>query len=330
MPRTPDFHTVVAALLRFFRSVVRYMRIAAVYLGKTIRSGLTMLRPAADQEASDTRRVYRTRRIVVGVALLIVVAVVVWAVFGLFSGAAQSSQAASPNAQSQQTQQSQQKQKSQKSKKATQQSESDGQTQQTQKTNKTRYTPLTDAQKTEMASKAEQTAQQSGKPQVNVTYCIRVDDPNSNKQEFEDGVFSTLNNPKGWARAGVTFTQEPDSQSNTCDMTIVLAPASQMTSYSEGCSEEYSCRVGNNVIINTDRWNGGTQSWLGAGGTLPRYRDMVINHEVGHRLGHIDNETQCAGPGNPAPLMQQQSMGMKGCTTNEWPLDSELWVNLEQ
>ena len=99
-----------------------------------------------------------------------------------------------------------------------------------------------------------------------------------------------------------------------------------MTSFSPSCSVEYSCRVDNNVIVNDDRWNGGTQQWLAAGGNLARYRTMVINHEVGHRLGHIDNETTCAGEGQLAPLMQEQSMHLDGCKANEYPLDSELWI----
>lgn len=41
-----------------------------------------------------------------------------------------------------------------------------------------------------------------------------------------------------------------------------------MTSFSPSCSVEYSCRVDNNVIVNDDRGNGGTQQWLAAGGNL--------------------------------------------------------------
>ena len=62
------------------------------------------------------------------------------------------------------------------------------------------------------------------------------------------------------------------------------------------------------------------------GGNLANYRTMVINHETGHRLDHRDNETVCQQAGEPAPLMQQQSISLRGCTINEWPLDSELWA----
>ena len=100
---------------------------------------------------------------------------------------------------------------------------------------------------------------------------------------------------------------EPSTDGN-CDFNIVLAQASSMPTFSSICSEQYSCRVGDNVIINDDRWNSGTDVWVSGGGDLARYRTMVINHEVGHRLGHVDNEMTCAGAGQAAPLMQEQSI----------------------
>lgn len=125
-------------------------------------------------------------------------------------------------------------------------------------------------------------------------------------------------------RAGAIF--EPSTDGNY-DFNIVLAQASTLPTFSSVCSEQYSCRVGNNVIINDDRWNSGMDVWMSGGGDLARYRTMVINHEVGHRLGHIDNEMTCArGAGQAAPLMQEQSIFLDGCAINEYPLDSELWI----
>ncbi len=126
-------------------------------------------------------------------------------------------------------------------------------------------------------------------------------------------------------RAGAIF--EPSTDGN-CDFNIVLAQASTLPTFSSVCSEQYSCRVGNNVIINDDRWNSGMDVWMSGGGDLARYRTMVINHEVGHRLGHIDNEMTCArgGAGQAAPLMQEQPIFLDGCAINEYPLDSELWI----
>ena len=86
-----------------------------------------------------------------------------------------------------------------------------------------------------------------------------------------------------------------------------------------GCSSYYSCRVGRLVMINDNRWRYGTRSFA----DKPRhlYRQMVINHEVGHALGF--DHRSCGGLGQRAPVMQQQSKGLAGCVANAWPVSSE-------
>lgn len=141
----------------------------------------------------------------------------------------------------------------------------------------------------------------------------------ANMAEFRAQANATLNDGRGWARLGVSF-QEVTSGGM---FTLVMSEASQMTSFSSGCGTEYSCRAGRYVIINQDRWLGATLSWNNAGGSLRDYRHMVINHETGHWLGH-DHEF-CGGPGQPAPVMQQQSIDLQGCSFNAWPMASEMW-----
>lgn len=187
--------------------------------------------------------------------------------------------------------------------------------------------PLTDDERAAILSKAEQTATESGNELITYTYCVASKGEVGDLTEFSDTVFSTLNDPRGWPRAGAVFQEADGTDPNACSMTLTLAAAAQMTSFSTECSDEYSCRVGNDVVINVDRWNNATEGWLNAGGTVSRYRTMVINHEVGHRLGHLDNELTCSAVNQPAPLMQQQSMDLLGCVPNEWPLDDELWVS---
>jgi len=191
--------------------------------------------------------------------------------------------------------------------------------------------PLTADERADILAKAEQTASESGNGVITYTYCVASRGEVGDLTEFANMVFSTLNDPRGWPRAGVIFQEnegaDPNTDLNACSMTLTLAAADQMTSFSTECSDEYSCRVGNDVIINIDRWNNATEGWLNAGGTVERYRTMVINHEVGHRLGHLDNELTCPAVNQPAPLMQQQSMDLLGCVPNEWPLDEELWVS---
>jgi hypothetical protein len=136
--------------------------------------------------------------------------------------------------------------------------------------------------------------------------------------EFKQQANQTLNDSRGWSRLGVSFSEVASGG----EFTLILSVASELPNFSPGCSSEYSCNVGRNVIINQDRWLGATPSWNAAGGSLRDYRHMVVNHETGHWLGH--GHRNCGGAGQPAPLMQQQSIDLQGCTFNPWPLDSEL------
>lgn len=135
---------------------------------------------------------------------------------------------------------------------------------------------------------------------------------------FTSQVMSTLRDSRGWLRGGAAFEEVASGG----DFTLWLAAPATMDSFAGGCSAEYSCRVGNSVIINDQRWRQATPAWNQAGGSLRDYRHMVINHEVGHFLGH--GHYGCREPGAPAPIMQQQSIDLEGCKFNPWPLDFEI------
>jgi len=138
--------------------------------------------------------------------------------------------------------------------------------------------------------------------------------------EFAAQVNETLNSSNGWSRLGVVFQQVASGGR----FTVWLSEASQVPSFSpSGCDAIVSCTVGNNVIINETRWLNGSDAWNGAGGSLRDYRHMVVNHETGHWLGH--GHRYCSGAGQPAPVMQQQTIGMQGCTPNPWPQSQEMY-----
>lgn len=161
----------------------------------------------------------------------------------------------------------------------------------------------------------------SGTPQRAVTYRVETRGAiTASLAEFKSQANQTLNSSLGWARLGVTFTEVASGG----DFILVLSEAALVPSFNPSvCGADYSCQVGNYVIINQDRWLGATAPWNAGGGSLRDYRHMVVNHETGHWLGHPHE--YCSGAGNKAPVMQQQSISLQGCSFNPWPLDSELW-----
>jgi len=132
--------------------------------------------------------------------------------------------------------------------------------------------------------------------------------------DFATQADQILNDPNGWARASIHFEQVKSGGA----FTLWLSEDRYLPSFSRICSTYYSCSVGNNVIINHDRWMSGTAIKMSIGD----YRHMVVNHEVGHWLGW--GHSYCPGKGQAAPLMMQQSKGLNGCVGNPYPLPREL------
>lgn len=141
---------------------------------------------------------------------------------------------------------------------------------------------------------------------------------------FAAAVDETLSHAQGWTAAGRWSFQR--FSTGPTELTILLASAvtTQRLCDSQGLLTrgETSCRVGRNAVINLKRWQLAVP-WYS--GKLREYQHMVVNHEVGHFIGF--GHVLCPGNGQLAPVMQRQTYGMQGCTTNSWPYPrgTELW-----
>nr|WP_241563705.1 DUF3152 domain-containing protein [Streptomyces sp. E1N211] len=81
---------------------------------------------------------------------------------------------------------------------------------------------------------------------------------------------------------------------------------------------EVNCSVGRTVVVNLRRWLQGSPTF---DGPIHDYRALIINHEMGHFLGH--SHMTCGGEGRLAPVMMQQIKGLDGCVANAWPYDED-------
>ncbi|MGW0858356.1 DUF3152 domain-containing protein, partial [Streptomyces sp. NPDC002690] len=140
---------------------------------------------------------------------------------------------------------------------------------------------------------------------------------------FAEAVQKTLNDDRSWAHHGdMTFER---ISTGAPDFVITLASPGTTGVWCEKSGldtteDNVSCDSASTerVMINAYRWAQGSVTF-GPDKLLP-YRQMLINHEVGHRLGH--NHVSCRTPGALAPVMQQQTKSLDidgiSCKPNPW------------
>ncbi len=132
---------------------------------------------------------------------------------------------------------------------------------------------------------------------------------------FGDVVQTTLYDLRSWAGEGDFAVQRVDSGS--VDFIVSLASPATVDAYCYPVITGgiFSCWNGSRAMINSWRWEFAAASY---GTDYPTYRLYVINHEVGHGLGH--GHEVCTGAGDPAPVMMQQTKFIAPCVKNGWPL----------
>lgn len=158
-----------------------------------------------------------------------------------------------------------------------------------------------------------------------VTYRVEVETgTGQSTPAFAAAVDATLADPASWTGKGRWSVRRVDG--TDVDLVIRLATSATVGKVCEAAGLEdaaySSCRTGQHVMINLDRW---LQAVPEYGGDVAMYRQYVINHEVGHGLGF--GHQACPGPGRPAPVMQQQTLGLKGCLPNGWPYVAGVLVS---
>ncbi|MEU7643197.1 DUF3152 domain-containing protein [Streptomyces huasconensis] len=147
---------------------------------------------------------------------------------------------------------------------------------------------------------------------------------------FAQAVQKTLNDDRSWAHDGGRAFERISS--GKPDFVITLASPGTTAAWCaksglDTTEDNVSCdsAATERVMINAFRWAQGAKTYGDAvkkkyGSAIFPYRQMLINHEVGHRLGF--NHTDCTEDGQLAPVMQQQTKflnhdGIK-CKANPW------------
>jgi|SRR5665647_1562049 len=149
------------------------------------------------------------------------------------------------------------------------------------------------------------------------TYAVQVEiGTGQGAPDFAAAVDVTLANPASWTGQGRWSLQRVAI--DKADFVIRLATPATVDKVCATVGLDtrgyVSCRAGNFVMINLDRWLTAIPDYQG---NVALYRQYVINHEVGHQLGY--NHQACPGPGALAPVMQQQTFGLDGCRANGSP-----------
>jgi len=162
-------------------------------------------------------------------------------------------------------------------------------------------------------TKAPTTLDIDGSPMIE--FRIEVDSALSDRLTRADlvsFVIETLSDERSWSGRGVGFRLVDEG--GLFNMTVASPERVDQLCAPLRTVGTYSCARNGWIAFNSDRWFGATETWPG---DLATYRHYLVNHEVGHYVRGPSHD-QCPGEGLPAPVMMQQTKGLKGCLPNGW------------
>ncbi|MDQ3619420.1 MAG: DUF3152 domain-containing protein [Actinomycetota bacterium] len=142
---------------------------------------------------------------------------------------------------------------------------------------------------------------------------------NIRAKRFATKVQNILFDRRSWIRSKTFSLKRVDSSPAAFRVTLATRSTTDRLCYPLPTNGSYSCWNGSRAVINVWRWRNGAKSY---GDHLKGYRRYLINHEVGHGLGH--SHRNCPRQGDKAPVMLQQTIGLQGCRRNPWPKHAEL------
>lgn len=130
---------------------------------------------------------------------------------------------------------------------------------------------------------------------------------------FADFALGVLNDPRGWGAGGVMSFARTDGDA---EFRLVIATPDTSASLCAPLRTlgTLSCRTGRSAVLTWYRW---VEAIPDYGVDRSDYRRYVVNHEVGHLLGH--GHAANPGVGKVAPVMMQQTKGLNGALPNPWP-----------
>ena len=147
------------------------------------------------------------------------------------------------------------------------------------------------------------------------TYAVRIEDGiGIDADDAAQEIARILDDERGWrATEEVAFEHVADPASAEFTISIASPPTADELCLPARTNGLWSCRVGEDVVLNSDRWLHRTPTYS----DTTEYRAYMVNHEIGHFLGH--GHSTCGGDGLTAPVMLQQSIDLGGCRPNAWP-----------